>query len=173
MSRRLTAVLIALILAIGFVSIALAAQKTHPKKPASSKQNYTGQLLKMVRHAAALDKEKKITLTSAQASKALGILKPLRAKPKLTQTEAKKAADRLKKVFTAAQIKAMESAKPRSSKDKKPDAKRPDTAHKRPEMPKDFNPFYSKAPKGDKHAEARVKMMGKLFAALEKKAKGK
>ncbi|MDI6827229.1 MAG: hypothetical protein QME62_01955 [Armatimonadota bacterium] len=151
------------------------------------KHKYTFQLMQMVRHIGEINKDKKYTLTPDQAKKVLAVLKPLRSKPKLTQDEAKKALKDLKPIFTAAQLNAMARIKPKFEQRRSPsgppqrpngqEPRRPPQNSERrgPDLNamKDFNPFYSKAPKGDERAAERVKRMNEFFAELEKKASAK
>ncbi|MDH7481237.1 MAG: hypothetical protein QHH26_04560 [Armatimonadota bacterium] len=150
------------------------------------KHKYTFQLMQMVRHIGEINKDKKYTLTPEQAKKVLAVLKPLRSKPKLTQDEAKKALKDLKPIFTAAQLNAMARIKPKFEQHRGPGGppggpgeqqRRPpqNVERRRPNLNamKDFNPFYSKVPKGDERAAERVKRMNEFFAALEKKANSK
>jgi len=145
--------------------------------------------MRMADNIGALDKDKKHALSAAQAKKVLVILKPLRAKPKLTQVVAKQTLASLKKVFTADQLNAMARIKPKVQAHPRPGGPPPGGPGGPPPGPppnmqnggsppgpnamQDFNPFYAKAPKGDKRAAEQVKHMNDFFAHLEEKAKGK
>ena len=181
MNRRTTAILIALLLAAVCATTALAQQQgADPRNAMREKYKYTFQLMQMAGHIGEIDKDKKYTLTLTQAKQVLAVLKPLRGKPKLTQDQAKKALKDLKKVFTAAQLNAMARIKPKfqpAQNRERPSGQPRDSDGQRrqwdPNAMKDFNPFYAKAPKGDKRAEERVKRWNEFFAGLEKKAKAK
>lgn len=150
------------------------------------KYKYTFQLMRMTGHIAEIDKNKKHTLTPAQAKQVLFVLKPLREKPKLTQDQAKQALKKLEKIFTASQLNAMAKIKPRLRQGQGPrmagDGQRQgmgnngrdngNREHRRwdPNAMKDFNPFYTKAPKGDERVEVRAKRWNEFFNNLEKKA---
>jgi len=182
-----TAVAICVLIVV-LAGTAVAQQQQRPPaeqfKAFREKHKYTFQLMQMVRHIQEIDKDKKYTLKPEQAKKVLAILKPLRDKPKLTQDEARKALKDLKAVFTAAQLNAMARIKPRF--EKRPgtpsgppngqNRQRPPERERRPQDMKameNFNPFYSKVPKGDERAARRVKELNEFFAALEKRAKSK
>ncbi len=195
MKRRLT-IMIAVALVATFAVVALAQQQGGGQFAAMrEKYKYTFQLMTTARHINDLLKDKKYAPTSAQAKQLLGILKPLRTKPKLTQDGAKNVLKSLKKVFTAGQLNAMARMKSKFGQGRPPGARtggpggpgaaggpgaqgqRPagqNGQHKfDPNAMKDFNPFYTKIPKGDTRAAARLKMWNDFFAALEKLAKGK
>jgi len=168
------------------VTSAIAALAQAPNQGQSQRQafqekyQYTFQLMRMAGHIGEIDKGKKYTLTPTQAKQVLAVLKPLRQKPKLTQDQAKQALKNLKKIFTAAQLNAMARIKPkfqpgqtRERPSGQPRDSQPPQRQWDPNAMKDFNPFYAKAPKGDKRAEERVKRWNEFFAALEKKAKTK
>lgn len=196
MNKRIMTILVIAVMVMTS-SIALLAQETkqtpsqRPNAGAwttmQEKYKYTFQLMQMVGHIGEIDKDKKYTLTPAQAKQVLDVLKPLRSKPKLTQDQAKKALKDLKKVFTAKQLNAIARIKPRirqGQQGSNPRANagarpRPEAGNRNPQRRfdpnamKDFNPFYSKAPKDDQRAQARIKRWNEFFAALEKKAKSK
>lgn len=187
MNKRITTVTTALVVLIALAVPVLAQQQraADPRAQMREKYRYTFELMRMVRHIQEIDKDKKYTLTPDQAKKVLAVLKPYRTKPKMTQEQAKQVLKSLKPIFTAAQLKAMENVKPSlqrrpspppGDRDKERPSGPPPAAGQRrfdPDAMKDFNPFYSKAPKGDKWAEERVKRMNEFFASLEKKAKTK
>jgi hypothetical protein len=163
-------------------------QLSAEQKAFFEKHKYTFELMRFVNRIGEIDKNKKYTLTQHQAKKVLEILKPLRTSPKLTQEQARQTLANLKKVFTATQLNAMSRIKPRFTQirrttnkndsqppreqyqDRKNDRK--DIGRRQPpdfKLPEDFNPFYTKVPKGDKVAEERVRRMNEFFATLEKK----
>lgn len=185
MKGRYLLIATALVLVLAFAVMAVAQQQGGGQFSAMrEKYKYTFQLMTMVRHIQEIDKDKKYTLTSTQAKKVLAILTPWRAKPKMTQDQAKGIARDLKKVFTAAQLNAM--ARIKSHFGQGPGGNRPpgqggppstgQSAQRRhfdPNAMKDFNPFYTKVAKGDTRAAERVKRWNEFFAALQKKAKTK
>jgi len=172
-------VLVAIGLAIIFATTAIAPQQGSSQRNGfREKYKYTFQLMQMAGHIEQINKDKKYTLTSAQAKSVLAVLKPLRTQAKLTQDQAKNALIKLKKPFTAAQLNAMARIKPKVQQ-RRPDGpprqgsqsgQRP---HFDPNAMKDFNPFYTKVDPKDKRAVERSKRWNDFFAALEKKAKGK
>lgn len=189
MRRRLT-IMIAVALVAAFAVTALAQQQGGGQFSAMrEKYKYTFQLMTTGRHINDLLKDKKYAPTSAQAKQLLGILKPLRTKPKLTQDGAKNVLKSLKKVFTAGQLNAMARMKSKFGQNRTQGAQpggtggpggqgqRPAGQNGQrkfdPNAMKDFNPFYTKVAKGDTRAAERVKQWNDFFAALEKKAKGK
>ena len=188
MRRRLT-MMIAVALVAAFAVTALAQQQGGGQFSAMrEKYKYTFQLMSTARHIGELLKDKKYSPTSSQAKQLLAILKPLRIKPKLTQDGAKNVLKQLKKVFTAGQLNAMarmkskfgnraQGARPGGPGGPDGQGQRPagQSVQRKfdPNAMKDFNPFYTKIPKGDTRAAERLKQWNELFAALEKKAKGK
>lgn len=142
---------------------------------------YTFQLMGMAGNIGRLDKETKTPLTKAQAKAVLAVLKPLRAKPKLTQDEAKKALKGLKKVLTEKQLTEIGKMKPEdrrggqrmgSGNGDRPRGEGNGGGQRRrfdPDAMKNFNPFNPSkdAPGGERSA----KRWQEFFAALEKKAK--
>jgi len=179
--RCIIASLVACALLASLATAALAQQQQGANQWSGfrEKHKYTFQLMQMVRHIGEIDKDKKYALTPAQAKKVVGVLKPLRSKPKLTQDQAKQALKDLKPAFTASQLNAMARIKPRFEARRPGEQSRgPGENRERRRPPdmsamKDFNPLYSKAPKDDKRAQERVKQMNEFFAALEKKAASK
>ena len=176
---------VALTLAIVFATTAIAQQQGSGQANSSrEKYKYTFQLMQMVSHIGEIDKNKKYTLTSAQAKALLAVLKPLRTQPKLTQDQAKAALIKLKKPLTVAQLNAMARIKPKVGQRRPgggpggpPNGQRPagqqGQRHFDPNAMKDFNPFYSKVDKKDTRAVERAKRWNDFSAALEKKAKSK
>ncbi len=151
-----------------------------PSRAGQDRHKYTFQLIRTVRHIAEIDKDEKHALTPEQAKQVLDILTPLRSEPKLTGDGAKQVLKDLKKVFAADQLNAMARIKPRFQSGRTRGERRAQTGtdgmDRRPPPPtvmKDFNPFYAKVKKGDKHAEQRAKRWAEFFAGLEKKAKSK
>ena len=158
------------------------------------KYKYTSQLMQMTQHIAIIDRDSKYTLTKAQAKKVLGVLQPLRKKPKLTQDEAKATLKKLKPIFTVKQLNAMAKIKPpRRSPGMpgggyggqgggqggpgggppgggQPGANRPSFD---PNAMKDFNPFYSKVKADDEFAARRARRWNQFFTTMDNKAKGK
>jgi len=188
MSKRFSVVFISMILVVAFAVSALAQQQGGGQFSAMrEKYKYTFQLMTMVRHIGEIDKDKKYTLTPAQAKKMLAILTPWRSKPKMTQDQAKDVARKLKSVLTAAQLNAM--ARIKSHFGQGPGGRggpgggpgqggppRPPQGERRhfdPNAMKDFNPFYTKVAKGDTRAAERAKRWNEFFAALQVKAKKK
>ena len=187
MRKRYIVIATAVILAMVFAVTVLAQQQGGGQFSAMrEKYKYTFQLTTMVRHIEEINKDKKYTLTSAQAKKVLAILTPWRSKPKMTQDQAKTVARNLKKVFTAAQLNAMARIKPHSGQG--PGGRSPgqggqggpprngqagERRHFDPNSMKDFNPFNTKVAKGDTRAAERAKRWNEFFAALQKKAKAK
>ena len=74
---------------------------------------FTFQLTQMVRKIGEIDKNPKYALKPAQAKKILSVIKPLRAKPKMTQEQAKTALKQLKAALTIDQLNAMARIKDR------------------------------------------------------------
>jgi len=159
------------------------------------KYKYTSQLMQMTQHIAIIDRDSKYTLTKAQAKKVLGVLQPLRKKPKLTQDEAKATLKKLKPIFTVKQLNAMAKIKPPSRGPRtgggysggqggpgggppgggppgggQPGANRPSFD---PNAMKDFNPFCSKVKADDEFAARRARRWNQFFTAMDNKAKGK
>lgn len=140
---------------------------------------YTFQLMQTVRHIGDIDKDPKYTLSPAQAKQVLAVMKPIRAKSKLTQDQAKQALKDLKKIFTVAQLNAMAKIKTPAGQHRMgsggPGGPGGNAQGNRPRMDaaamKDFNPFYTKAGKSDPGAMGRAKRTNDTFSALEKKAK--
>lgn len=184
MNKRHIVFILAVILTIAFAVTAVAQQQGGGQSSAMrEKYKYTFQLTTMVRHIGDIDKDKKYTLTPSQAKQVLAILTPWRTKPKMTQDQAKEVMRKLKKVFTAGQLNAMARIKshfgqgpgqgPRpggAGQVRPPQGAR---RHFDPNAMKDFNPFYTKAPKGDTRAAERAKRWNEFFAALQAKAKKK
>lgn len=145
--------------------------------------------MRVTRQISGLNGDKKHALTAAQAKKVLAILKPLRAKTKLTATEAKAIRAKLNAVFNNAQLDAMANSRggfgrggqrpvggqggpggPGRGGPGGPGGQRPDFNSA---AMKDFNPFYSKVAKSDERGAERAKRMDQFFAEIEKIAKGK
>lgn len=193
MSRRLTVILISLVLLFAFVATALAQQQQGGGQMSAmrEKYKYTFDLMQMVRHIGDINKDAKHALTPAQSKQVLAVLKPLRSQPKLTQDGAKDVMKRLKKVFTADQLNAMARIKSHFGSGPGqgrgpggpggPGGPRPGgqngqgggQRHFDPNRMKDFNPFYANAPRGDDRAASRAKRWNDFFASLEAKAKAK
>jgi hypothetical protein len=188
MTKRLVIIMAVLLVAI-FAVTAVAQQQGGGGQFSAmrEKYKYTFQLMQMVRHIGDIDKDKKYTLTPAQAKSVLGVLKPWRSKPKMTQDQAKGISKSLKKVFTADQLNAM--ARIKSHFGQGPGGRGPGAGqggprpggpngqggqrHFDPNAMKDFNPFYTKVAKGDDRAAQRAKRMNEFFAELEAKVKGR
>ena len=181
--KRTTTILIALALAIIFATTALGQQQGGSQANSfREKYKYTFQLMQMVTHIQEIDKDKKYTLTSAQAKAMLAVLKPLRTQPKLTQDQAKTVLVKLKKPLTVAQLNAIARIKPKVQQRRPsggqggPPRQGPPNGGQRhfdPNAMKDFNPFYTKVDPKDTRAVERSKRWNEFFAALEKKAKAK
>jgi hypothetical protein len=190
MTKRLVIIMAVLLVAI-FAVTAVAQQQGGGGQASAmrEKYKYTFQLMTMVRHIGEINKDKKYTLTPAQAKSVLAVLKPWRSKPKMTQDQAKGISKSLKKVFTADQLNAM--ARIKSHFGQGPGGHGPGgpggpggqraggpngqggQRHFDPNAMKDFNPFYTKVAAGDKRAAERAKRWNEFFAALQKQAKGK
>ncbi|MCX6375129.1 MAG: hypothetical protein NTU88_03660 [Armatimonadetes bacterium] len=185
MNKRHIVFILAVILTTAFAVTAVAQQQGGGQSSAMrEKYKYTFQLTTMVRHIGDIDKDKKYTLTPSQAKQVLGILTPWRTKPKMTQDQAKGVMRKLKTVFTAGQLNAMARIKSHFGQGQRPGQGPPRDGgqdrnrqsgqrHFDPNSMKDFNPFYTKAPKGDTRAEERAKRWNEFFAALQAKAKKK
>jgi hypothetical protein len=159
------------------------------------KYKFTFQLMSMVRHIGEIDKNPKYTLSPAQAKKTLAVLQPLRSKPKMTQDQAKNALKGLKPIFTVTQLNAMAKIKDRPMGQRRmggggpggpggpgggafgrPGGGGPGGPGGRPRMMdpnamKDFNPFYTRAAKGDQLATRRAPRWNEFFGNLQNKAK--
>jgi uncharacterized membrane protein YgcG len=161
-------------------------------KAFQDKYKYTFQLTRFVGNIREIDQDKKYTLTVAQASKVLAILKPLRSKPKMTQDQAKKTLTALKKIFTTKQLNAMARVKPRFGSGQRPGGGGNGNGGNRPpgggppgggggggggqhrfdpNAMKDFNPFYVNPKATDEFAKRGAKRWNEFFDGLEKKAK--
>ncbi len=182
MNRRLTIILAVLLVAI-FAVTAVAQQQQGGGQFSAirEKYKYTFQLMTMVRHIGEINKDKKYTLTPAQAKSVLAILKPWRTKPKMTQDQAKTVAKNLKKVFTASQLNAMARIKSHFGQGPRPGGQGGDRPRNQnggqhrfdPNRFKDVNPFYTKIDKNDPRSAERVKRWNEFFAGLEARAKAK
>ena len=180
--RRPTTIFTAL-LVIVFAATAFAQQQgSSQRNDFREKYKYTFQLMQMAGHMEEINKDKKYTLTSAQAKSVLAVLKPLRTQPKLTQDQAKSVLLKLKKPLTATQLNAMARIKPKVQQRRPSGQGAPGGQGNRPPQGqrrfdanamKDFNPFYTKVDPKDTHAVERAKRWNDFFAALEKKAKAK
>ncbi len=154
---------------------------------------YTFQLSQMARHISEIDKDPKYTLTPAQAKQVLGVLKPLKTKPKLTQDQAKDALKELKKPLTVNQLNAIARIKPkpatgnrpggqesarRQGGTSRPSGQNPPRTGDRASRPtfdanemKNFNPFYSKPGAKDEQSKRTAARWNDFFNGLERKAK--
>ena len=154
--------------------------------------------MSMVRHIGDIDRDPKYTLTPAQAKKVLGVLQPLRSKPKMTQDQAKSALKGLQPILTLAQRNAMARI-PSGPGGRSggmgmggPGGGRPGggmgmggpggpggapggNAGNRPSFDpnamKDFNPFYAKA-SGNDFVARGAQRWNAFFAGLQARAKG-
>jgi len=200
LSRRIVLAGILMLFAAG--SYAQQPGGGNPFAQMREKYKYTFQLTSMVRHIGDIDKDPKYKLTPAQAKKVLGVLQPLRSKPKMTQDQAKAALKALKPIFTVAQLNAMARI-PASAGGRRqgggmgmggpggPGGGRPGgpggaPGGNRPGGPggaagrpafdpnamKDFNPFYAKAAPGDQFGARNAKRWDALFTGLQARAKG-
>lgn len=191
MVRLVRALVLSAIFAVGACSLSFA-QAPGPQRPNGAgfgamreQSKYTFQLMRMVRHIEAIDKNKKYTLTPAQAKQVLAVMNPIRSKPKLTQDQAKAALKKLKAIFTVDQLNAMAAIKDpprRMGPGGGPGGPRPGGgpggpppgAQMRPPDPntmKDFNPFYSKAKPSFPGQADRKKRTDEFFKGLATKAK--
>ncbi len=76
------------------------------------KHKNTYELTDTVQKLSEMDKDKRYTLTQAQAKSILSVLKPLRSKPKLTQNEARLALAGVKKPLRQVQLNALSATRP-------------------------------------------------------------
>ena len=180
--KRTVTILIALVIAIVFVATAVAQQQGASQANSfRDKYKYTFQIMQMVTHIQEIDKDKKYTLTSAQAKAMLAVLKPLRTQPKLTQDQAKTVLVKLKKPLTATQLNAMARIKPKVQQRRPSGGQggpprqggQQGQRHFDPNAMKDFNPFYTKIDPKDTRAVERSKRWNDFFATIERKSKGK
>lgn len=174
----LLACLAALLSSVGFAQG--PEQGSNPFSQMREKYKYTFQLMGMVRHVDAINKDPKYKLTSAQAKQVIGVLQPLRNKEKLTQDQAKDALKGLKKVFTVDQLNAMARIKERPQNGQhrmgggRPGGQGgPGGGQHRfnANAMKDFNPFYAKASGDDEFSKKRAERWNKFFCDLDKQAK--
>lgn len=157
---------------------------------------HTFELTRMLHQMQGLDRNPKYALSQTQAKKTLAIVKPLQAKPKLTQSQAKQATKQLNAILTPTQRKELAKTAPalqvssgyRSQGSRPgsfggPHGKLPSSASKpagRVSSPqkvdlnkmKDFNPFYTKAAKSDPRQAQSGRMWNEFFSKLDAKAKG-
>ena len=136
---------------------------------------YTFQLSRLAGNIGRLEKEKKAALKPDQAKAILAVLKPLCKQESMDQEQAKAAIKDLQKVLTDDQRNAISTMAPEhrfrregGSSGQRPSGQRPSFDLKAME---NFNPF--NPPKDSPMAERSKKRFDELFAALEKKAKGK
>lgn len=156
------------------------------------------QLIQMTRGIAELEKNEAHRLTAKQAGQLLEILTPLRSKPKLTEEDAAKALNALKRVFTTDQLNLVTQMRPRRPIRERPDRPNSDNPPPRtdgtrnappagppppppgntgtrprfdPDTFRDFNPFYSKALTESAFEQERVKRVDDFFAMLAERAK--
>ena len=136
---------------------------------------YTFQLSRLVGNIGRLEEDSKTPLTSKQAKAVLAVLTPLRKQPTMDQDQAKAAIRDLQKVLTDDQRSAISTMAPEhrfrsggGQSGQRPSGQRPRFDLKAME---NFNPF--NPPKDSPTYERTKKRMDDLFAALEKKAKGK
>lgn len=146
------------------------------------------ELMGMLHKIAEIEKDPKYALTPDQAKKLLAVLKPLRAKPTLTQEEARDAAARVKKALTDKQLKGMEAIKggppfghgrmgkggpPCGPGGPPPGGPRGEEGRPPrfgPNAMKDFNPLYVGAKPQERRPGGRAAYWDDFFAGLEKKA---
>lgn len=185
MNRKLAiAALLTLIVASSCIAQGMMGGQGGPFAQFREEHKFTFQLMQMVRHIGIINDDPKHTLTPAQAKQVLAVLNPLKAKPKLTQDQAKQALKDLKKIFTVDQLNAMAKIKmpmrrPGMGGPGGPGGPggmgRPGGMGNRPPMDpnamKNFNPFYAKINKADPRSADRAKRMAGLFSGLESKAK--
>jgi hypothetical protein len=136
---------------------------------------FTFQLSRLASNIGRLDKETKSPVTPDQAKAILAVLTPLRKQESMDQEGAKAAIRSLQKVLTDDQRNAISTMAPEhrfrsagGSSGGRPSGERPHFDMKAME---NFNPF--NPPKDSPMYERSKKRMDDLFAALEKKAKGK
>lgn len=108
MKKITIAILIILCLLMGLVS-AYAVQTLSFQVAGTGRLGSAFQLLNATHRISILEKDKAHAITPAQASKILGIVKPLRSKPKLTASQASSTLSRLNQVLTPAQTKAADA----------------------------------------------------------------
>jgi hypothetical protein len=147
------------------------------------KNKYTFQLMSMVRHIGEIDKDAKYRLSPDQARRVLKVLDPLRARPKMTQDQAKDALRSLKPIFNINQLNAMARIKPPQFGGGQRGQGGPGgqgmgrpggNGQRRPmdmNAMKDFNPFYAKAAPGGFGAE-RAKRTQLFITTLHERAEG-
>lgn len=198
----MTTVFVLGVLAITMVSAqGMGGNGSGPMAQFRNEHKFTFQLMQMVRKIGEIDQNPKYALKPAQAKKILGVLKPLRSKPTLTQDQAKTAIKKVQAVLTVDQLNAMARIKERprgfgggpgggqgmgrpggggfGGPGMGAPGGRPGGQGNRPRMDasrmKNFNPFYKnpKAP-AQGFAARGAKRMDTFFADLQKKAgKGK
>lgn len=189
-SLRIGPIVVVLVLSAALASVAQQPQSSSQWNQVREKYKYTFQLMQMVGHIDAIDQDSKYTLTQTQAKKVLGVLQPLRSKPKLTQDQAKQALKDLKPIFTVTQLNAMAKIKP-PQRGQRPDGQggpgapngtRPGGGQGRPSGSRphmdaaamqDFNPFYTKVDPKDEFAQRRVKRWNDFFTRMDNKSQGK
>ncbi len=122
--RRLVTVVIPICLLAMFAATMACAQRAGSGANGSgngasqfaqfrAEHKFTFQLTQMVRKIGQIDQDPKYALKPAQAKKILGVLKPLRSKPKMTQEQAKTTLKQLKSALTIDQLNAMARIKDR------------------------------------------------------------
>jgi len=136
---------------------------------------FTFQLSRLAGNIGRLEKEGKTPLKPDQAKSMLAVLKPLRRLESMDQDQAKAAIKDLQKILTEDQRAAISTMAPEhrfrsggGSSGQRPSGERPRFDMKAME---NFNPFNPS--KDSPMYERSKKRMDDLFAALEKKAKGK
>ncbi|MGC8861993.1 MAG: hypothetical protein ACP5R5_04360 [Armatimonadota bacterium] len=136
---------------------------------------FTFQLSRLAGNIGRLDKETKFSLEPDQARAILAVLTPLRKQTTLDQDQARSAIKELQKILTDDQRSAISSMAPEHRFRREgggpggsPPGPRPSFDLKAME---NFNPF--NPPKDSPMYERSKKRWDDLFAALEKKAKGK
>lgn len=143
------------------------------------KHKYTFQLMQTVRHIGEIDKDPKYALKPDQAKRMLAVLKPLRAKPNLTQDQAKQALKDIKPILTVDQLNAMARIKPmpRGGQMRSGGASGgpPGGGQGRPRMDpstmNNFNPFYTDPKAKDERATLRAKRWDVFYTKLERESK--
>jgi len=189
------------LIAVAAVLAALIATSALAQGPGSGggqfgqfreQHKFTFQLMQMVRHVGEIDKDPKYALSPGQAKQVLGVLKPLRKKPRLTQDQAKQALKDLKKVFTVSQLNAMARIKPMPGAGRRgfggggpggpggpggsggqggPGGNMGNRPRMDANAMKDFNPFYKNPKASDDMSARRSKRWDQFVSDLEKKSK--
>jgi len=136
---------------------------------------YTFQLSRLAANIGRLDKETKFPLSSDQARAVLAVLTPLRKQETMDQDQAKTAIKDLQRILTDDQRNAISQMPPEHRFRREGGSSSGPPTDRRPRFDlkavENFNPF--NPPKDSPMYERSKKRWDDLFAALEKKSKGK